>query len=281
MAALHPQVVHFAIALGLLGVGCRVITLTGRLKFLNQTATVLVLLATISCFVAAATGDAAHGPVERIPGVRSAVSLHEEWGERARLAFALLAPIEIIALLLYSREHRRAYAVSVLAAVVGIGAALTVAQAGKYGGELVYDYAGGIGTRSGTPESVNRLFVAGLYQQALQERQANKSLEAMQLIDLAASRAPGNLDLQLLAAEWTIDIKQAPVEALARLERIEIPASDARSKVRAGLARARALDVQGNRDGARTVVQTLINEYPNRADLQRRLAELSGAASQP
>jgi uncharacterized membrane protein len=277
MGALHPLVVHFAIGLGLAGVAFRLLSLTRRFAFSNAAATTLVVVATIVSFVAVQTGTDAHGAVERIPGVRAAVEEHEAWGERARNTFTALAALEVVALVLYLRQHRRAYTVAIAAAVVGVGAAFAMYEAAEHGGALVYEYGGGVGIRTGNPDDVNRLFVAGAYQQALQDRQANRSMEAMQLIDLAASRFPGNLELQLLAAEWTTDVKQDPAAAISRLDRIAIPSGDTRLRVRAGLARARALEVQGNRDGARAVLQTLLGEFPDRADLKRRLAELSGA----
>jgi uncharacterized membrane protein len=276
MGTLHPLVVHFAIGLGLAGVAFRLLSLTRRFAFSNAAATTLVLVATIVSFVAVQTGTDAHGPVERIPGVRAAVEEHEAWGERARNTFTALAALEVVALVLYLRQHRRAYTVALAAAVVGVGASFAMYEAAEHGGSLVYEYAGGVGIRTGNPDDVNRLFVAGAYQQALQDRQANRSVEAMQLIDLAAGRFTGNLELQMLAAEWTTDVKQDPAGAIARLDRIPIPSGDTRLRVRAGLARARALEVQGNRDGARAVVQTLLGEFPDRADLKGRLAELSG-----
>ena len=73
LAANHPQVVHFAIALLLLGTAFRVISLTGRLAFTRHAAAVLLLLGTVSAAVSVKSGLDAHGPAERIPGARSVV----------------------------------------------------------------------------------------------------------------------------------------------------------------------------------------------------------------
>lgn len=281
MGALHPQIVHFAVALVFAGVGFRLLSFLKRLPFVSPAATTLILAGTIACFAAAQTGESAHGPVERMPGVRPAVEAHEAWGERARNLFTIVAAIEVAALFLTWRQHRAAAGLTVAAAVVGVIGLAVMYEAADHGGELVYGYAGGVGIRSGDPADVNRLFVAGLYQQALQDREAGRVQEAMSLIELAARRFPENLDLQLLGAEWTIDVKHDPAAAIAWLDRLQPPADNARARVRAGLARAAALAAQGNRDGARAVVQTLRGEFPQNAQVERRLNELSPAATTP
>ena len=84
LATLHPQTVHFVIALGLLGVLLRVISLAGKGSWLNPAAAVLLILAAGAGIVAQRSGHDAHGPVERVPGAREAVQEHEEWGDRAK-----------------------------------------------------------------------------------------------------------------------------------------------------------------------------------------------------
>jgi uncharacterized membrane protein len=278
MGAYHPQVVHFAIALVFAGVAFRLLSLTGRFAFSSPAATTLILAGTVASFLAVQSGTAAHGPVERIPGVRGAVEEHEAWGERARNAFVLVSLVEIGALVLTWRRHRLARSVTIAAAAIGAVGLFVMYEAGEHGGELVYSYAGGVGMRAGDHEGVNRLFVAGAYGQATQDVRNGQTAEAMTLIDLAASRFPANLDLQLLAAEWATDVQGDPAAALTRLDALSIPQQDTRSRIRAGLARAGALAAQGNVDGARAVLQTLQGEFPQSASVKQRLDEL-GAPS--
>ena len=247
------------------------------MTFFRFAATTLIVLGTLACVAAAYTGTAAHAPVERIPGVRAAVMEHEEWGERTRNLFVIISLVEIAAFLLAWRQSPRARIVSIVAAVAGLGGLAAMYETAEHGGELVYSYAGGIGIRSGDREDVNRLFLAGAYQQALQDREAGRNDEAMALVDLAAKRFPSNLEMQLMAAEWTTDVKKDPAAALQRLDPLQIPKEDTRSRVRGGLARASALVAQGNADGAKAVVQTLLGEFPANAQLKRRLDELSNS----
>src|SRR5207245_11649429 len=89
LAPLHPQIVHFVIALLFCGVLFRWLSLigTGRLAFTGPAAAVLLLVGTAAAVLAVQSGLAAHGPVERVPGARAAVQDHEGWGERPRTLF--------------------------------------------------------------------------------------------------------------------------------------------------------------------------------------------------
>src|SRR5881397_799888 len=98
MGYYHPQIVHFAIALLVDGVVFRAISLMGRPAFVAPAATTLLLIGTIAAWLAAQSGTAAHGPVERVPGARAAVMEHEEWGIRTRNVFLVVAALEIAAL---------------------------------------------------------------------------------------------------------------------------------------------------------------------------------------
>jgi uncharacterized membrane protein len=94
---LHPQVVHFVIALLFAGVVFRWLSFTDRLAPLGPAALVLLLTGTVAAVLAVQSGEAAHGPVERIPGVRAAVQDHQDWGERTRNIFLGVALLEVAA----------------------------------------------------------------------------------------------------------------------------------------------------------------------------------------
>ena len=100
LASLHPQIVHFVIALLFCGVVFRWLSLVGRgrLAFTGPAAAVLLLVGTAAAVLAVRSGLAAHGPVERVPGARAAVQDHEAWGTRTRNIFLAVALLEIVAL---------------------------------------------------------------------------------------------------------------------------------------------------------------------------------------
>lgn len=281
MGAYHPQIVHFVIALLVVGVLLRLVSLAGRPAFASPAATLLILLGTGASILAVRSGTDAHGPVERIPGARAAVVEHEEWGERARNVFFAVAALEVLGLALRRSSGLRL--VQGAAAVVGVAGLWVLYQAGDHGGRLVYSYAGGVGIRSGAPEDVGRLLLAGLYHQAQLDRRAGRPAEAAALIDEAARRFPNDPEVGLLAAESHLLDRRDPAAALAALDRIVVPASSAFLRVRAGSLRADALEASGDRAGALAVLRKLAEEFPANARLRQRVEQLRGqvGASRP
>jgi uncharacterized membrane protein len=278
IAAFHPQIVHFVVALLIAGVGFRLVSLTGRLKFLSPAAATLILIGTVVAFAAVHSGTEAHGAVERIPGVRAAVQEHEEWGERARNVFVAVAALEVLVLGTAYMKSRHAKLAMIVSALAGLGGVFVLYQAADRGGDLVYSYAGGPGLRTGNPEDVGRLFAAGAYEQAMQDRQAGRFTEAATLIEEAARRFPGDLDWQLAAADSLIQDGKDPQAALERLNRLAVPAGDLRARLRVGLMKATAHQAAGDINAARTELESLrsqVADNPNfLRNIDRRLEQL-------
>lgn len=285
IAAFHPQIVHFAVALLIVGVLFRWVSLTGRLKFTGPAAATLLLLGTVATFAAFESGRQAHGPVERIPGVGHAVHEHEEWGERTRTVFAGVAVLELAGLALLWKKNRFAKAALALSAVVGLAGVVVLAEAAEHGGDLVYSHAGGPGLRTGDPGDVENLFVAGIYEQAMQDREAGRHAQAAELVDLAARRFPDDPDWQLLSAESLIEDRGDPRAALARLETIEVPPDDRRTTLRVGLLRAEAYQGAGDSAAARRELEGLKSSFPDSPFVARivgrRLEELDRQPAAP
>jgi tetratricopeptide (TPR) repeat protein len=255
IGSFHPQVVHFAIALLITGVVFRLLSLTGRLAFAGPAASVLLLLGTAAAVAAVQTGTAAHGPVERVPGSRDAVVEHEDWGIRARNVFLAVASLEI----------------------VGLAGLFCLYEASEHGGELVYSYAGGVGIRSGEPEDVARLLLAGLYHQAQLDRKEGRAEEASRLVGEMARRFPKDLEVQMLAAEsLLLDAKDAE-GALSAIDRLSVPDENRRLVVRHGVLRADALQGAGRADEARSVLEELLARYPDNRTVKEKLSSLPPA----
>jgi uncharacterized membrane protein len=274
LAAYHPQVVHFAIALLVAGVVFRWLHLSGRAAFAGTTALALILAGTLAAIVSVKSGDDAHGPVERVPGAYAAVKEHEEWGERARNVFIGVALLELLALV--AARWGRTRAVQLGSGVLGLAGLFCLYEAGEHGGELVYSHAGGVGLRTGDPGDVGRLLLAGLYHQARLDREAGRPEQAAALIDLAARRFPDDAEVRMLAAESTLLDGKDPAGALEQLGRIAVPASDRRMRVRHALMTADALVASGQRDAARALLQSLRGEFPDDGRVKAKLQELGG-----
>lgn len=278
MAVYHPQIVHFAIALLAVGVLFRALSLFGRPAFVGPAALTLLLLGTAAAALAVNSGGAASGPVEQVPGLRASVSEHERWGERTRTVFAVVIAIEAIGLLLL-RSPKRRY-VHLVSTAVGLVGLVCLYETGEHGARLVYSYAGGIGIRSGDPADVERLLLAGLYQQAVIERRNGRLAEAGALLAQAGQRFPHDPEVQLAAAESLLLDRKDAQGALSQLKGIAPPAGNRALRLRHGLLTVDALEALGQRDGAAAVVQGLMIDFPDFPKLKQRLDALRSPAPQ-
>lgn len=277
-APLHPQVVHFVVALGLVGIVLRLISLTGRARWTRPAGAVLLILAAVSSVAAVKSGTAAHGPVERIPGAREAVEHHEEAGETTRNFFLVVGLLEVAGLALASREKARRW-VLVASAVVGVVACVELYQAADEGGELVYAYGGGPGLRSGDPADVQRLLIAGLYAQAATARESGRSEEAARLTDELVRQRSGDPAVSLLAVQSLIRDRHDPASALAVLDTLKQPEGNRRWDQQVGILRSEALVAGGQADSARAVLNALLRKYPESRGVQRALEQVDSQRS--
>ena len=280
-AALHPVVVHFAIALLVAGVLFRLASLVGssllggRLTFAGPAACVLLLASTVAVYAAFQTGQAASDAAEAIPGVEPVVHEHEDWAEWTYRLAVLVGMLEVAGLVL--ARWGKATPALVASGALGLVALYVVYETGEHGGAVVYSYAGGVGTRSRDPRDVNRLLVAGLYHQAMQDRGAGKPESAGQLIELLAARFPGDLAVQLLLAESQLQDHKDPAAATATLSRLSIPKDERRLRLRHGILLSDALVESGHPDAARASLQNLKSDFADSGSLKERLRRLESA----
>ena len=271
LAAFHPQVVHFVIGILIVGVAFRIVALTGRLKWTGPAATTLLVIGGVAAWVAAKSGTAAHGPVERIPGARAAVEEHEEWGERTRNVFVGVAVLELVALALHGGAARTVRAVSALAGIAGV---VVLYEAAEHGGDLVYSYGGGPGLRTGNPEDVGRLLTAGLYNESQLARKAGRGEEANRLIQMLVEQRPTDTTTRLLWAESLLLDRKDPQAALGALDSVQVRPTDQRLRPRRDMLAADALRQAGRTDSARAVLQALATQFPSNPRVKAKLDSL-------
>ncbi len=273
LAANHPQVVHFAIALLFVGVAFRLISLSGRLAFTKHAAAVLLILGTVAAAVSVKSGADAHGPVERIPGVRNAVIEHEEYGEDARNVFFVVVAAELLALGLAAGTKTAGLSkfAYVASAIVGIYGSTVLYEAAEHGGALVYQYAGGPGLRTGDPADVERLLIAGLYTQSQADRKAGRGADAARLINEMAARMPGDTTAQFLHVEsLLLDAKDFPA-ALAAARNAGVDPKSPRWATRKASLTADIFVAMGQPDSARAVLAPVVEAFPNNTRLKAKL----------
>ena len=273
VAAFHPQIVHFVVALAIVGAVLRWISLSGRLAFTRPAAATLLILSAGAAVAAVESGSQAHDRAERIPGVRAAVQAHEGAGEWARDALLVVAGLEIVGLALARRAAWRRWA-EIASGVACLAAVGAVYKAADRGGDLVYSYVGGPGLRTGDTADVHRLLTAGLFEQAMLARSAHRSAEADSLIGELARRDPGNVEVQLVAAQSLMTDRKDPRAALAALDRIAVPDSEPLTKLRVAFTRADVYLAAGMKDSARAVLEKLVAQNPGNPSIRQRLERL-------
>ncbi len=266
----HPAIVHFAVALLVVGVLFRWVSLTGRAAFTGPAAATLLLLGTIAAFLAVHSGTNAHGPVERIPGARQAVVDHEEAGEWARNVFLVVAALELVGL--FTRRRRLNVARGALwgSAIVGVFGLAALYKAGNRGGDLVYRYAGGVGTRYGDSADVSRLYLAALYQAAQQARAQHDSARAAELFGQLWRQYPADTTVRFLYIESLVRDRHDGRAALQALTNLQVPPSDRRLRLRHGFLKVDAFLASGRPDSARATLEQLARDFP---DVQQRIQE--------
>jgi len=248
----------------------RWISLSGRAPFTGPAAATCLLLGAAAAFLAVHSGTDAHGPVERIPGVRQAVMDHEDAGHWARNVFLVVALLEIGALFAKRRSVHIARVALWGSAVVGVFGFAAILKAADRGGDLVYAYAGGVGIRTGDTADVNRLYLAGLYQAAVQARAQHDSARAATLFTQLEREFPNDTNVRLLSIESLLRDRDNARAALTALARFPVRPDDRRLQLRIGFLKADAYVAVGKPDSARVVLQQLGNAFP---DMQPRINE--------
>ena len=268
----HPQLVHFVIALGVVGVLLRIASLAGRGAWLNPAAAALIILSAGFSIAAAKSGDQAHGIAERVPGAREAVQEHEHWGNRTRNLLIALAGVEMLVLIWSS--HRAGRVLKVLSAATGVAALFFIYETGEHGGELVYSYAGGVGTRSGDPADLSNALVAALYHKARLDRDSGRAEDAARLTDELARLRPEDPAVKFLVVESKLRDRKDPQGALADLRMMQVADDDPRLAPRKGLLTSQAYVAAGHPDSGKAVLTDVARRFPNNRAVQDALAKL-------
>jgi uncharacterized membrane protein len=270
IGAFHPQITEFAVALLVSGVVARWVSLTGKLSFTRPGAAALLLFGTLAAVLAVHSGSQAHELAERVPGIGGAVNVHEDAAHWAQNVFLVISGIELIALALINRPvwRRRAEVVS---AVVCLAGGAAIYRTADLGGDLVFNYAGGVGIRSGDTADVGHLLTAGLYEQAMVARAAHRSGEADSLMTFLDRLHPGDPFVQLAYAQSLMLDRKDPKAALAVLDGIRMPDSLGFLRTRVAFGKVDAFEAAGMNDSARATLTELERQNAGNPRLSRMI----------
>ena len=274
IGSLHPQIVHFVIVLGVVGVILRLVSFTPFFTWSREAAMPFLVAAAVAGFAATKSGDDAHSLPERIPGAREAVHDHEESGELARNILLAIALLEVGAFALRKKNERVARGLLAASGLAGLFAFYAIYEAGEHGGEVVYEYAGGVGTRSGDPEDVQRLLVAGLYNQARIAREAGRLDEAARLTEELARQRPDDDNVRFLAIESQLKDRNDAAGALAAVAALQGDPENSFFAMRRGVLMSDAYVALGHPDSARAVLTMLAERFPDSRVIQGALEKL-------
>jgi uncharacterized membrane protein len=270
----HPQVVHFVVVGGIVGAILRLLSLTGKVSWSGAVAPMALIGTAIASVVAAQSGDDAHEFAERIPGVGEAVHEHEELGEYTRDLFLVIGAMEVAAIAFRRKNPRLERGLLIASSLGGLGGIPLIYETAEHGGELVYSYAGGVGMRTGDPADVQRLLVAGLFQQARMARDSGRADEAARLTEELERQRPGDPEVALLGAESKLRDRKDPDAALTALSAIKPAADSPRFPIRIGLLKSEAYSAKGQTDSARAILTALSEQFPQSRWVKDALAKL-------
>lgn len=144
MPNLHPMVVHFPIALLIVGFLLDVFGLLLRKEWAKRAGVVLVVLGSLGALAAMLSGSAAEEAVEETlsGGGKGMLESHSALGEWTAYAWLAIAALRLlIAAPWLKKMQNAAWGAYLLGAVAGLA---MITLAGYRGGELVYTYGGGV-----------------------------------------------------------------------------------------------------------------------------------------
>ncbi|MEW5842323.1 MAG: DUF2231 domain-containing protein [Bacteroidota bacterium] len=137
---LHPMIVHFPIALIIVGFLAELLSFFIKKEFFSTAAFYLLILGTLGVVAAYFTGQYAGDGITEVGALKQALETHEDAAELT-LWLMVAAAGARIAMVLLKKYHG---AFKILAFVLFFVGVVSVARTGFYGGELVYKHAAGV-----------------------------------------------------------------------------------------------------------------------------------------
>jgi uncharacterized membrane protein len=137
---LHPMIVHFPIALLIVGFLSDIVGLLTKRDFFTQTGFYLFTLGAVGVIAAFVTGDQAGDGIMEEGALKQALEIHEEAATLAIWVTSIAAVFRIA--LFFLKKYSGVLKMVSLA--LGLLAVMAIARTGYYGGELVYKHAAGV-----------------------------------------------------------------------------------------------------------------------------------------
>lgn len=149
---IHPMIVHFPIALLIVGFLADLIGVVTKKEFFNKSGFYLLILGTLGVVAGYISGEYAGDGVTEAGALGQALELHEQAAELS-LWLMLGTALVRIAAVVFNKYNG---AIKIIALVLFFAGVLSIARTGYYGGELVFKHAAGVQLNLGLDfESLN------------------------------------------------------------------------------------------------------------------------------
>lgn len=148
---LHPMIVHFPIALLIVGFLAEVVGLILKKEFFTKAAFYLLILGTLGVVSAYISGDIAGDGITETGQLKNALEAHEH---AAQLTLWLMVGAAVVRIALVWMKKFKGI-LKYVAFVLFLVGVLSVARTGYYGGELVYKHAAGVQFNFGLDQNTN------------------------------------------------------------------------------------------------------------------------------
>ena len=141
MAELHPPIVHFAIALTMVGVFFDFVGFVLNRDSLKKAGFWSLVVGIVALWAAMLSGEAAEGAVEHFVkdiNIEGLFEAHEILGKVLPWFFT---PIGGLRIYLHLKENKKLFVVYLIIGMIGVA---LVGLQGRLGGKMVYDYGVGV-----------------------------------------------------------------------------------------------------------------------------------------
>ncbi len=137
---IHPMIVHFPIALLIVGFLFDVVGLITKKEFFEKAGFYLMVLGSIGVLAAYLSGENAGSGIEEAGALKTALENHEDAAFLASIFVSISFVFRVVIVFMKKYTGKIKYAATVLFLL----AVLAIARTGYYGGELVYKHAAGV-----------------------------------------------------------------------------------------------------------------------------------------
>lgn len=137
---IHPMIVHFPIALLIVGLLADIIGILSKKEFFSKAGFYLLILGTLGVIAAFITGNLAGEGVTEAGSLKQALENHED---AAELSIWLISAAAVVRIIFAVMKKYTGILKWIAFALFLIGV-LSIARTGYYGGELVFKHAAGV-----------------------------------------------------------------------------------------------------------------------------------------